>query len=203
VQPYLPLAEKLASLAVQTTEGRPAQIEIKYSGEIASIESGPITRAVLVGLLRPALGDTVNPVNAPMIAKSRGIEVVETKTPEVAEYSSLISVSVKTDKGVTEISGTLYGARDLRVVRMAGFPMDMVPEGVVLVAPHKDEPGIIGKVGTLLGEQSINIASMYVGRKTRGQNAIMVLSVDAEIPKSVMDRIAKIPGIDTARQVIL
>ena len=203
VQPYLPLAEKLASLAVQTTEGRPSQIQIKYSGEIASIESGPITRAVLVGLLRPALGDTVNPVNAPLIAKSRGIEVVESKTPEVAEYSSLISVSVKTDKGITEISGTLYGARELRVVRMAGFPMDMVPEGVMLVAPHKDEPGIIGRVGTLLGEQSINIASMYVGRKTRGQNAIMVLSVDAEIPQGVMDRISKIPGIESAKQVLL
>lgn len=203
VQPYLPLAEKLASLAVQTTEGRPAKIEIKYSGEIASIESGPITRAVLVGLLRPALGETVNPVNAPVIAKSRGIEVTESKTPEVAEYSSLISVCVKTDKGVTEISGTLYGAHDLRVVRMGGFPMDVVPEGVLIVAPHKDQPGIIGKVGTLLGEKDINIAGMYVGRKTPRHTAIMVLGVDAEVPAGVMEQISNIPGIESAKQVLL
>lgn len=203
VQPFLPLAERIASLGVQTLDGRPCQIEIRYSGELANLETGPITRAVLVGLLKPIVGDVVNPVNAPILAKSRGLEVVESKTPEGGDYASLLTVSLKTDKGINEISGTLFGAKDMRVVRMGGFPMDLVPEGVIIVAPHKDKPGIIGQVGTLLGNESINIASMYVGRKTQGESAIMVLNVDAEVPAQVMDKIAQIPGIDSAKQVRL
>lgn len=203
VQPYLPLAEKLASLAAQTTEGRPSQIEIRYAGELASIETGPISRAVLVGLLKPVLGEAVNPVNAPLIAKTRGIEVVESKTPDAAEYASLLTVVVKTDKGENELVGTLYGTKESRVVKMGGFPMDVAPDGVLLVAPHADQPGIIGQVGTLLGNEGINIASMYVGRKVRGKNAIMVLNVDAEIPQAVMDKIAQIAGIESTKQVRL
>lgn len=203
VQPFLPLAERVASLAMQTLEGRPSKIEVRYCGELASAETGPVTRAVLVGLLKPVVGETVNPVNAPVIAKSRGLEVVESKSPDGGDYSSLLVVSLSTDKGVTEISGTLFGTRDLRVVRMNDFPMDLTPEGVVLVAPHQDKPGIIGQVGTLLGNEGINIASMYVGRKTRGENAIMVLNVDAEIPTGVLEKISKVGGIESAKQVQL
>ena len=203
VQPYLPLAEQMASLAAQTTEGRPSQIEIKYMGELASIGSGPITRAVLVGLLRPILGESVNPVNAPLIAKSRGIEVVESKSQDGGDYAALLSINVKTDKGDNEISGTLFGAKDLRVVKMGNFPIDIVPEGIVLVAPHTDKPGIIGQVGTVLGNEGINIASMHVGRMTQGKNAIMVLNVDAEVPANIIEKIVKIPGIQTVKQVRL
>jgi len=203
VTPFLPLAEKMASLAIQTTEGRPEKIEVSYGGELASIESGPITRSVLVGLLRPMLGDAVNPVNAPIIAKQRGVEVTESKTPDIVDYASLLNISVKTDKGVNEVSGTLFGAREMRVVKMGGFPMDLVPEGIVLVAPHEDKPGVIGQVGTLLGNEKINIASMYVGRRTQGKNAIMVLNVDAEVPDALMESIAKIPGIGSVKLVRL
>lgn len=203
VQPYLPLAEKMASLAAQTTEGRPCQIEIRYSGELASMETGPISRSVLVGLLRPVLGETVNMVNAPVIAKARGIEVIDTRTAESTDYASRLTVSVTTDKGTNEIAGTLFGAKDLRVVSMGGFPVDLVPGGFMLVAPHVDKPGIIGRVGTILGETGINIASMHVGRKTPGQQAIMVLSVDSAIPDSVLKTIAAVPGIDSAKLVQL
>ncbi|MHB9035210.1 MAG: phosphoglycerate dehydrogenase [Armatimonadota bacterium] len=203
VQPFLPLAEKMASLATQTTEGRPCEISIRYGGELAAGETGPITRAVLVGLLRPALGDSVNPVNAPLMAKSRGLDVVESKSADGGDYASLLTIAVKTDKGVNEVSGTLFGARDMRVVKMGGFPMDLVPEGVVLVAPHSDKPGVIGQVGTLLGNEGINIASMYVGRKTAGENAIMVLNVDAEVPGALLEKIGQVKGIDSIKQVRL
>ncbi len=203
VQPYLPLAEKMASLAAQTTEGRPAQIEVRYCGEIASIDTGPIGRAVLVGLLKPVVGESVNPVNAPVIAKQRGIEVVESKCADVGDYASLLIVSVKTDKGVNEISGTLFGAKDMRVVRMGGFPIDIAPEGILLVSPHIDKPGVIGQVGTILGNEKINIASMHLGRKTAGENALMVLSVDSEVPAGVLDKITQISGIDSVKQVRL
>lgn len=164
VAPFLPLAEKMASLAVQTIEGRPSQITIKYGGELASYEVGPITRSVLVGLLRPALGESVNSVNAPLMAKQRGLDVVESKSPEGGEYASLLTISMKTDKGIYEVGGTLFGAKDLRVVKMGDYPMDLIPEGVVLVSRHTDKPGVIGNVGTLLGNEGINIASMFVGR---------------------------------------
>jgi D-3-phosphoglycerate dehydrogenase len=203
VQPYLPLAEKMASLAAQTSEGRPYQVEIRYGGELAKIESGPISRAVLVGLLKPAMGETVNPVNAPLMAKSRGIEVIESKSPEGGDYSSLLSITVTSDKGVNRISGTLFGAKEPRVVEMGGFPIDIAPTGVLLVSPHIDRPGVIGQVGTILGNENINIASMHLGRKTPGQNALMVLSVDSEVPESIIEKIAAIPGIDSVKQVRL
>ncbi len=203
VQPYLSLAERVASLAAQTTEGRPSQIEVRYYGELSEIESSPITRAVLVGLLKPALGETVNPVNAPLMAKTRGIEVVESKTPDGGDYASLLSVSVKTDKGVNEVVGTLFGAKDMRVVRLGGFSLELVPDGVILIAPHTDKPGVIGQVGTILGNQGINIATMHVGRKTAGKNALMVLNVDSEVPVEIIEKIVGIPGIDSLKQVRL
>lgn len=203
VQPYLVLAEKVASLATQTTEGRPAKIEIKYEGELAYIETGPITRSVLVGLLRPALGEGVNSVNAPVIAQCRGIDVVESKAADTGDYSALLTVTVHTDKGTNEISGTLFGAKDMRIVKMNGYPMDFAPEGIVLVSMHQDKPGVIGQVGTLLGDKGINIASMHVGRKKAGQTAIMVLGVDSPVPEDVQAQMKQIPGIDTVKQVQL
>jgi len=201
VQPFLPLAEKMASLAAQTTEGRPAKIEVRVEGELASMDSGPISRAVLVGLLKPALGEAVNPVNAPMLAKSRGIEVVDSKSPDGGDYSSLLTISVSTDKGVNEVSGTLFGAKEMRVVRMGEYQVDITPEGIMLVGPHTDKPGVIGKVGTILGDEKINIASMHVGRKTAGKNALMLLSVDSEVPDKIIEKLAAIPGIESLKQV--
>lgn len=203
VQPYLPLAEKMASFAAQTTEGRPSQISIKYSGELANIETGPITRSVLVGLLRPVMGETVNSVNAPVMAKSRGIEVVDSKSADSHDYSALLSIAIKTDKGVNEISGTLFGTKDVRIVKMGDYPVDVTPEGYMLVGPHTDKPGIIGKVGTILGENGINIARMHVGRHHAGEQAIMVLGVDSQVPEKVLGEIIAIPGIDSVKQVKL
>ncbi len=203
VQPFLLLAERVASVAAQTLEGRAERVEISYRGELAAMETGPITRAVMVGLLSPALGETVNYVNAPVLAKSRGIEVVESKSADGGDYSSLICLSVKTDKGENELWGTLYGSRELRIVKMGGFPMDVTPEGVLLVAPHVDKPGIIGKVGALLGNEGINIATMYVGRKTQGETAIMVLGVDSEVPAKISAKIADVEGIRSVKQVSL
>lgn len=203
VQPYLPLAQRMAALIVGTMEGRCSQVEVKLLGELADIESGPITRAVLVGMLGPVVGEMVNFVNAPLIAKSRGIEVVESRKSDFDDYASLLTLRATTDKGSMEISGTLFECREMRIVQMGGFPMDFVPEGVVLITDHRDKPGVIGSVGTLLGNENINIAGMYVGRKTPGEKAIMVLSVDAEVPAKVIEKMLQIPGIDGVKQVCL
>lgn len=203
VQPYLPLAGRMAALIVGTMDGRCSRVEVEFLGELADIESGPITRAVLVGMLGPVVGEMVNFVNAPVIAKSRGIEVVESRKSDFDDYSALLTLRVRTDKGSAEISGTLFEGREMRIVAMGGFPMDFVPEGVVLVTDHRDKPGVIGAVGTLLGNENINIAGMYVGRKTAGQKAIMVLSVDSEVPDNVIDKIVQIAGIESVKQVRL
>lgn len=203
VQPYLPLARRMAALAVGTMDGRCSRIEVRLLGELASIESGPITREVLVGMLSPMVGETVNSVNAPLIAKSRGIEVVESRNSDFDDYYALLSIKVKTDKGESDICGTLFEGKEMRIVHMGGFPMDFVPEGVVLLSAHRDTPGIIGHVGTLLGNENINIASMYVGRNKPGERAVMVVSVDTEVPADVMAKMVQIPGIDNVKQVHL
>ncbi|NLN78411.1 MAG: phosphoglycerate dehydrogenase [Armatimonadetes bacterium] len=203
VQPYLPLAQRMAALAVGVMEGRCHKVEVKFLGELAKTESGPVTRAVLAGVLGPMVAESVNLVNAPVVAKSRGIEVVESRNPDFDDYVSLLTVTVTTDKGSTQVSGTLFEGREMRIVQLAGFPMDFVPEGVVLISDHSDEPGVIGSVGTLLGNEGINIGGMYVGRKAARDKAIMILSVDNDVPDAVMSKLAELPAINTVKQVHL
>ena len=203
VQPYLPLAQRIAALAVGMMDDRCSKVEVKLLGELANMDSGPITRAVLAGVLSPMVAETVNLVNAPVIAKSRGIELVESRHADFYDYASLLSVAVTTEKGSTQISGTLFEGREMRIVQMAGFPMDFVPEGVVLISEHSDEPGVIGSVGTLLGNEGINIAGMHVGRKSPRQRAVMILSVDADVPEEVMSKLVELPAINTVKQVHL
>jgi len=201
IQPYLKLAERMGSLVTQTSEGSIESVEVAYCGELATLEKGPITRAVLIGLLRPILTENINFVNAPVIAESRGIRITESTSPEPGDYTALLSLDVTTDKGNYEVAGTVFGKNEIRIVRINGYPIDLVPDGQMLVAPHIDRPGIIGKVGTLLGNRNINIGGMHVGRQSRGSRAIMVLSIDDTIPDDVMKEIAAMDGIETVRQV--
>jgi D-3-phosphoglycerate dehydrogenase / 2-oxoglutarate reductase len=202
IQPYLKLAERMGSLITQTSEGSIEAVQVSFCGELAATDTGPITRAVLIGLLKPILSGNVNFVNAPLIAESRGIHVTESTSPALGDYTSLLSVDVTTDKGKRAVSGTVFGKRDIKVVRIDGYPIDVMPEGQMLVAPHIDRPGMIGKVGTLLGSKNINIGGMYVGRvNQQGSRAIMVLAVDDLIPDNVMDEIAAVDGIESVRQV--
>ncbi len=201
ISPYLTLAERLGSLLTQTSEGGIESIEITYCGEVAGQETGPITRAVLTGILRPILSETVNFVNAPVIAEARGIRVTESKSASVGDFTSVLSIDAKTDKGNKQLSGTVLGKNDVRIVQIDGYRVDVVPDGNLFVAPHTDKPGIIGKVGTILGNNGINIAGMHVGRKSQGSRAIMVLSVDSTIPDDVMGELLGVEGIESAKQV--
>ena len=203
VEPYLALAERMGALLTQTMDGAIENLQIKYTGELAAMDTGTLTRAVLVGMFKPILAEAVNYVNAPIIAKNRGVQISESKAAEPSDYTSSICLIVKTDKGAREVCGTLFGKKDIRIVRLDGYDVDMIPEGFMLVALHIDKPGIIGKVGTLLGDKGINIAAMHVGRKKAGQRAIMVLNVDSEIPAAIMSDIVKIDGIESATLVKL
>jgi len=203
IKPYLMLAEKLGSLCIQLIEGRIDAVEVSYSGDVASIDTGPLTIAVLKGILNRMLSEPVNFVNAPVIAKSRGVKVVESKIGATEDFADLITVTVKTPKGEKSVAGTLFGKKDARIVRIDRYHVDAVPSGHMLVSAHFDKPGIIGRVGTILGENDINIAGMQVGREKIRGKAVMVLNVDSAVPDKILKQIEKIDGIFDIKPVVL
>lgn len=201
VKPYLPLAEKLGSIASQLMSTAVSKVEISYSGDLALKDISPLSIAALKGILEIALPNSVNLVNAQMLAKERGIIVKEIMNKEKSDFANLISISLCSDKETKTAAGTLSTAFGERLVQIDRFNMDVVPIGYLLITSHIDTPGIIGKAGTLLGENNINIASMDVGRESIGGGAVMVLNVDNPIPQDVLDQIKKIKGISDARLV--
>lgn len=201
IKPYITLGERMGAMAVQLADGAVESIEISYCGDLANLETGPIGRSVLRGLLQPVLIESVNLVNAPIIAESRGIRITESRSAAPEDYTTLLVVKVKTDKGQKVIEGTLFGKRDIRIVGIDDYAFDMSPEGYMVVTTHMDKPGIIGRVGTLLGEQRINIAGMNVGRQGAGEQAMMVLFVDEPVTEEVRRQIIELPGIESVKLV--
>ena len=195
VRPYLSIAEKLGSLAAQIVKGAISKIEVEYSGEVADSNVSPLTTIVLKGLLTPILDVKINFVNAPLVAKERGIEVVESKSKESKDFASLISLKIKTEKESRQVGGTIFAGIGDRLVLIDGFRVDAVPEGYILILQNIDKPGMIGKVGTFLGQHNINIAAMDVGRVKVGEKAVMVLNVDNPISDKVLQEFTKLEGI--------
>jgi D-3-phosphoglycerate dehydrogenase len=190
--------EKIGRLLAAIGGKRISKIEVAYQGEIGEVETSPLTRSLLKGLLEPVLSLPVNLVNAPVFAESRGISVLETKSTTPTEYTNLITVTLYGDKEVRKVGGTVIGKGEPRIVNIDGYRVDFVPEGIILLTSHIDKPGIIGKVGTILGKNDINIAGMNVGREEKRGKAVMVLSVDESIPPEVLREIERIEGIEKA-----
>ncbi len=201
IQPYLTLAEKLGRLDSQLAEGRFQEIRIDYTGEVASYDTSPLTAAVVKGVLDPITSDMINIVNALPFAQQRGIRVVESKSSQEEDYASLISVTIQTDRGQSLTAGTLFSRREPRVVRIDEFSLEAVPEGYLLVFSNLDVPGVIGKIGTILGENQVNIAGMVLGREKPGGQAVSVVNVDSQIPTPVLDEIRRMPNIVYAKVV--
>jgi D-3-phosphoglycerate dehydrogenase len=205
LQPYLPLAEKMGSLQSQLADGPIRSVELTYAGELADQDSRLLTRAFLQGLLAPILDEPVNLVNSAVVAQDRGLHVVESHSREPEDYLSLITSRVAADDESRTIAGTLFGRGEARVVRIDGYHVDFAPNGYMLVARHTDRPGMIGRVGSLLGTHDINIAGMQVGRREPrpGGPAVMVLALDGPVPDDVMEEIHRVDGIGTATLVEL
>ena len=204
IEPYLTLAEKIGSLHAQLTSSNIEEVEILYAGDFEDLPTVHLTRAVLKGILEPIIPESVNYVNAPTLAASRGIKVVESRTPADSAHSCLLTVRKRSKTSEREICGTVFGPDNIRIVHIDGYRVDIRPSGPMLVTIHTDRPGIIGKVGTILGENGINIAGMHVGRESGvGSSAIMVLKLDAPIPDQVLQQIVQIPGMESARPVLL
>jgi D-3-phosphoglycerate dehydrogenase / 2-oxoglutarate reductase len=202
--PYLWLAEKIGSLHAQLAEGNTASVEVLYEGDFEGSQLVHITRALMKGLLSPVLSESVNYVNAPTLAAARGIRVTESRSGRNEEYPNLMTVTATYGSGERrEISGAVFGKSDARVVAMDGYNMDFRPEGFHIITRHNDRPGMVGRVGTLLGENAVNIAGMYLGREKPLGYAVMALSVDNAAPEPVMEEIRAMEGMQFARLVEL
>ena len=201
VQPYVSLGEKMGSFLSQVYEGGLNSVTVEYMGEVAELDPAPITTAVLKGLLDPIMEEAVNFVNAPFIAKDRGIEVKSIRSSDSVDYPSLIKVTASSGQKKFALSGALYNRKDPRIVDVDGFPLEVVPEGHMLVTRNNDMPGVIGNLGTLLGENKINIARMQFGRMEPGGRAISVISVDSVPAKGVMDQLKKLPNVLSVKYV--
>lgn len=201
IKPYLHLMEKMGVLAVHLTEGRIKHVEVKYNGGISQVDTKMLTLAVIKGVLNPILQEAVNFVNAPEVAKARGIIVKEVKSKEAKNFVDLITVSVKTDKSEHRVAGTLFGKMEGRIVEIDNFRVDIDPAGWLLLVPHEDYPGMVGKVGTVLGENKINITSMQVGKTDAVGTNIMIVGVQTEINFSVINQLRQLVGIQSVKKV--
>ncbi len=189
LQPYLALAEKLGSLQTQLCQGGIERIIVEYGGEVSTLAVAPLTIAVLKGLLSPILEDAVNYVNAPIVAKERGIEVKEVKTSDAGDFTSVIRVRVEAGRTSHQAAGTLYHRKEPRIIEIDRFKVEVVPEGHMLLIHNIDRPGVIGMVGQVLGDHSINIVRMQCALEERGGNALLIIGTDAALPSAVLDKI--------------
>jgi len=194
LKPYMALAEKLGSLMGQLTTGSIPRISVHAEGAAAELNIKPIVAAVLAGFLRQQ-SDTVNMVNAPFLAKERGMEVREIKSEKAGDYQTLIRVSVKTDAGERSVAGTLFSNAEPRLVELFGIKVEAELDGHMLYIVNEDAPGFIGRIGTLLGENGINIGTFNLGRREAGGEAVLLLSVDSPVPVTVLETARAVPGV--------
>lgn len=200
---YLHLAEILGSLADQLAGGRVDWLNVNLQGELATNESQPLVVAAVKGLLSQALRERVNYVNALIEAKERGIKVIETRDSSECDYSGAIHLQARGSLGEHSVTGALLASGEIRITYIDGFPINVPPSNYMLFTMHRDQPGIIGRIGSLLGEFNVNIASMQVGRKIVRGDAVMVLSLDDPLQEKVLSEILKVSGIRDAYTVKL
>ena len=203
IRPYVTLAEKMGLVVGQLSDGRMQEVKIEYSGDIVQHDMASVTIAFLKGLLTPVLQDTVNYVNASFIAKERGIKIVETKTSQIEEFANLITIEANTDKSKVVVAGTLSPRKNPRIVKINDFYVEASTVGYLLVLINEDKPGIVGHIGTILGQHKINIAGMTLGRKKAGGHAMTALNLDEEVPEEVMNEIRSAKHVIEAKLIKL
>lgn len=202
IEPYIPLAETAGKVAAQLLGKRITEIEVHYEGEVAEEDVELITASALKGVFTP-LEWQVNAVNAPQLAKDRGIEVTESKTRQAADFQSLVTVTVRNGDEELSVCGTLFAGDDPRIVRIDGFRVDAIPYGHMLVARNYDKPGVIGFIGTVLGENDVNIAGMFNARETYGGEALTVYNLDHSVPDVVIEELLSDDRIIEVKEIVL
>jgi D-3-phosphoglycerate dehydrogenase / 2-oxoglutarate reductase len=191
LQPYLKLAEQLGSFAGQLTQTGLEGVTVEYEGHVADLNTRPLTAIVLQGLLSPLM-ESVNMVNAPVIAKERDIDVSEVKHERASAYQTLIKLTVKTEKQSRSVAGTLFAGSHPRIVEIKDIPIDAELGPNMLFIANKDQPGFIGSLGTILGDAGINIATFHLGRAEAGGDAIALIEIDASPDNKILDDICQL-----------
>lgn len=202
IAPYLKLAEISGKIAGSLFGSSYNAIEITFGGEIASKDTRTITLAAIKGVLQTAVGSRVNYVNAPGIAKDRGIQITETKTETAGQYTSIFSIRLFGKSGQKEVRGTVVGD-DIKIIEVDGENIDVYPSENMIFASHINQPNVIGPVCLILGKNGINISGMQVGRVPVGSETIMAISVDSEVPEAVLKELTNADGVISAKLVHL
>jgi len=205
IRPYITLAEQLGCTVCSLAEGPISHVEVVYNGEITEVNTSFLTTALLKGMLNPILESEINYVNAPSVAKSRGIKVTEVKhrppPPSPPPPAGAARAAGGTaEAGTAEVQGTLFGTEG-RIVRINGFRVDIDPHARLLICPHINRPGVIGTIGSIMGEAGVNISSMQVGKSDREGMNIMALTIDHDIPDETLARVLAVDGIFDAKLV--
>jgi len=197
VRPFVPLAERLGALAAGLAEGGVRSVVASYLGRIAEHDTRVLTLAILKGILGHTVNEPVSFVNAPMLARDRGLTVSEMRSTVSQDYVSLVSLRAETDAGPVSLEGTIVARDRERITKLDDFDIEVAPAERMVFLNYEDRPGIIGKVGTIMGDAGINIATMDVGRRGQGMEALIALTVDSEVPADVLEHVAT--EIDAAR----
>jgi D-3-phosphoglycerate dehydrogenase / 2-oxoglutarate reductase len=202
LRPFIPVAEGIGRFYAQVGRQPAGRLQVEYTGEIATYDCSVLTAALLTAFLARFSAERVNPVNARTVAAAQGITVVEQRDTRPSEFANLISLQATGEHGETRVGGTLL-LNEPHIVTFNDFRIDLVPHGTFLMSWHADRPGVVGAIGTLLGKNNINIASMQVGRDRPRGDAVMILSVDDPVPESIQADIRRIPGMADVLTVTL
>ena len=201
IKPYLDLAERLGSFQAQFEPSGIQEVAVEYSGQVAEFNVAPITVALIKGLLESLVEEGVNYVNAPVIARERGIRIIEYKTSTAEDFTSLIRLKVKTPKGEGLVAGTIFGKKDPRIVRVNQFPIEAIPEGHMLLLNTNDQPGVIGNIGVNLGQNGVNIGRMQFGRELKEGRSLVLLNTDSKVDIGVIEKLKALPNIISVTQL--
>ncbi|MCP4481824.1 MAG: phosphoglycerate dehydrogenase [bacterium] len=204
MKPFIELAEKIGLILCKiiSSKGGIEEVEIRYAGDISGIKVAPITVSFLKGLLQ-GIEENVNFVNASFLAGQRGIKIKEVTVNKIEDLVNLISVTVKTDKEEMTVAGTVFFGNNMRIIKIENYNVDISPYGYILLSRNEDIPGVVGKLGSKLAEEGINIANMQVSRSDQAKEALMVTTIDQEITKEILTEIQNIPEIKEVKIVSL
>ena len=202
LRPFVALADRLGRFCVQLDPEHLESVEVTLAGVIAETDPELLARAALAGLLAPVMAEPVNLVNARLVAAERGVAVRVSKEEETSGYKSVLALTTHTRGGRKVIAGTVFDGQP-RIVRLRDLDIEFMPEGYILVLSYEDRPGMVGRIGSILGRQNVNIASMHVGRKTKRGRAIVVLILDEDLSAQQLDEVGRAVDADFARLIRL
>jgi D-3-phosphoglycerate dehydrogenase len=199
VKPAMDLATRLGNFLGQGCPGRLERLELGFYGDLREFDSSLFVSAAVNGLLKSRAAENVTIVNAVPRAKEMGLEVVESTSSAAVGFANLIALRLNTNEGSLSVAGTVFGRDHLRLVDFDGVEVDAIPEGDVLVVRNDDRPGMVGQVGTLLGQKGVNIARMGLGRRPGSGRAVMLIEVDGGVPEQALAELSRLPGVREAR----